>query len=66
MSNSIEPNVDPPTYPPNQPPKEPPYDRGEHLPTQPDPVKNPPYNIDDPNPKPDEGNDSWQEKRRAS
>jgi hypothetical protein len=61
MSNPIEPNLDPPISPPGQPAKEPPYDAGDHLPTRPDPVKNPPYNIyniDDPHPKPGEGNES--------
>ena len=66
MPNETGPNFDPTTYPANQPAKEPPYEGGEHLPTQPDPTKKPPYQIDDPRPGPLEGEDPGQEKRRAS
>jgi hypothetical protein len=65
IRNPTEPNSDPTTYPTDQPAKDPPYG-GDHLPTQPDPTKKPPYQIDDPHPRPLEGEEPGQEKRRAS
>jgi hypothetical protein len=65
MAIDAEPNFEPTTYPSDQPAKEPPCG-GEHLPTQPDPTKKPPYQIDDPRPRPLEDDEPGQEKRRAS
>jgi hypothetical protein len=65
MPNPSEPNSDPTTYPTDQPAKEPPFG-GDHLPTQPDPTKKPPFQIDDPHPRPLDGEEPGQEKRRAS
>jgi hypothetical protein len=65
MPNSTEPNLDPGTYPTDRPAQEPPYG-GDHLPTQPDPTKKPPYQIDDPYRRPLEGEEPTHEKRRAS
>lgn len=66
MPRDSKPNFEPITYPAGQPAKEPPYEGGEHLPTQPDPTKKPPYQIDDPHPRPLEGEEPGQEKRGAS
>jgi hypothetical protein len=67
MPKDAKPNFEPTTYPAGQPAEELPYEGGEHLPTQPDPTKKPPYEIDDPHPRrPLEGEEPGQEKRRAS